>query len=113
MLELAERFEHCLPPHLGGLAALLDRTPGTDVVFMAHAGFDGVRTVGDLFGGKLIGAAVEGRLWRVPGSQIPTTDQARRRWLFEQWLELDAWVGAVQRSQPARASTPSSASLRP
>ena len=92
LLELAERLGHCLPPHSGGLASLLERAPGTDVVLFAHVGFDGVRSIGDLFAGKLIGQRVRGKLWRVEGSQIPIDADARRRWLFEQWLELDAWV---------------------
>lgn len=94
LLALAERLGHCLPPHSGGLASLLERAPGTDVVLFAHVGFDGVRSLGDLFAGKLIGQRVRGKLWRVPGPQIPREADARRRWLFERWLELDAWVAA-------------------
>lgn len=96
LADLAARFEHCLPPHLGGLAALLDRRPEADVVFMAHAGLDGIRTLADLFDGALIGARLEVALWRVPAAEIPTELGARRRWLFEHWLEVDAWV--AQRS---------------
>lgn len=95
LLELAERFEHCLPPHAGGLAALLERAPDTDVVFLAHTGFEGVRGLGDLFAGALIEREVRVYLWRVPHAQIPTQAGPRRRWLFEQWLELDAWVAAL------------------
>ena len=93
LVELAERFEHGLPPHLGGLASLLDRQPEADVVFMAHAGLDGIRGVGDLFGGRLIGTRLDVALWRVAAAEIPSEPDARRQWLFEQWLEVDRKVG--------------------
>jgi 1-acyl-sn-glycerol-3-phosphate acyltransferase len=88
-LSLAEQLQHALPPHLGGVAALLERAPEADVVFMTHVGLEGVRTLADIFGGALIGRTLRVRLWRVPRAEIPDDRGELRRWLYEQWLAVD------------------------
>jgi len=92
-LARAERLRHVLPPRLGGPLALLDAGPEADAVFCAHAGFDGVRTMGDLLAGALVGRTVRVALWRVPRGAIPEDDAGREAWLYEQWQRLDDWVG--------------------
>lgn len=101
LLDRARALEHTLPPHSGGVLALLQRAPGVDVAFLAHAGFDRVRTLGDLFRGALIGARIEGELWRVPAAEIPADEAGRRAWLFDQWARIDRWVAARGRSGAA------------
>ena len=101
LLERARALEHTLPPHSGGVLALLERAPGVDVAFLAHAGFDRVRTLGDLFRGALIGARIEGELWRVPAAEIPADEAGRRAWLFDQWARIDRWVAERGRSGAA------------
>jgi 1-acyl-sn-glycerol-3-phosphate acyltransferase len=92
-LARAERLRHVLPPRLGGPLALLDACPEADAVFCAHVGFDGVRTMGDLLAGALLGRTVRVALWRVPRAAVPEGDDAREAWLYEQWQHLDDWVG--------------------
>jgi hypothetical protein len=93
-LARAQALTHTLPPRLGGPMALLDALPGADVVFMAHTGFEGLTHLQDLLDGSMVGARVCLRVWRVPASQIPAEREARARWLYAQWADLDAWVGA-------------------
>jgi len=91
---LAARLNHLLPPRLGGPLALLDEAAaGTDVVFCAHTGFDGLRSVGDLWHGDLIGRTIRVKFWRYRGDEIPAGDEARTGWLYNRWQELDDWVG--------------------
>lgn len=99
-LSLALQLRHSLPPHLGGVQALLERAPGVDVVFMTHTGLEGVRTLGHIFGGALIGRTIRVKLWRVARGDVPIGEL--RRWLYEQWLEVDAF--GASRNQATQAS---------
>jgi hypothetical protein len=58
---------------------------GTDVVFLAHFGFEGTATFHDLWRGELIGRRVRVRLRRVRGSEIPSDRDAKIDWLYSQW----------------------------
>ncbi len=95
--ELADRarsLHHLLPPRLGGSLALLEENPGLDAVFCAHTGFESVGRPADVLGGSLLDGEVKVRFWRIPYGEIPVESTARSRWLFEQWLKMDAWVGS-------------------
>ena len=94
----AERLERVLPPRLGGPLAMLEASPGVDVVFGAHAGFEGVGSLGDLWNGVLVDATVRARFWRVPAAEIPPSREARAAWLYEQWSRMDRSVAALQES---------------
>ena len=91
-----------LPPRLGGVLTLLDACPGADVVLLAHAGFDGVAHVRDLWRGGLLGRTVRLSFRRVPASEIPPDAADRARWLDAQWAWMDAWVAATV-APPLRA----------
>jgi 1-acyl-sn-glycerol-3-phosphate acyltransferase len=101
---LAGRLRNVLPPRLGGPLALLDEARGVDVVFFAHVGLDGFEYISDIWRGGLVGQTIRIKLWRVPAAEIPDGDEARTEWLYENWLEVDAWVGE-QLGRP-RASAP-------
>jgi 1-acyl-sn-glycerol-3-phosphate acyltransferase len=91
---LANRLNHLLPPRLGGPLALIDEAASeTDIVFCAHYGFDGVRTVADIRAGVLVGKTIKVRFWRFPASDLPSGEAARTEWLFDRWQMLDDWVG--------------------
>ena len=90
----AERLNHLLPPRLGGPLALIDEAAAeTDIVFCAHTGFDGLRTVGDIWAGELVKQTIRVRFWRYEGDCIPEGEAARIEWLYERWQILDDWVG--------------------
>ncbi len=93
-LERDRRLRCLLPPHLGGLLALLDREAGADVVVMAHTGLEGLVRVTDLWGGRLLGRTLRVAFWRVPASTIPAGREARVEWIYSQWERLDEWVAA-------------------
>lgn len=104
--ELAERsraLQHVLPPRLGGVLALLEEAPGVDVAFCVHTGFESLRTLNDLWNGRLVGRAIDVEFWRVPAASIPAARDARVAWLFDQWERVDRWLEA--RAVRAAAAT--------
>ncbi|MCB9760516.1 MAG: 1-acyl-sn-glycerol-3-phosphate acyltransferase [Alphaproteobacteria bacterium] len=91
----AEALQRTLLPRPGGPLGLLEHTPGVDVVFCAHQGFSGVRDMGSLLNGRLVGQTVRVRFTRVRAADIPPAGQARYDWLIDQWKALDRWLGEV------------------
>lgn len=87
---------HVLPPRLGGVLGLLERNTSADVVFCAHTGFEGVRRLGDLWNGVLVGRRIRIAFWRVAWADVPAGREERVAWLFDQWQRLDRWVGENQ-----------------
>ncbi|MDQ2621919.1 MAG: 1-acyl-sn-glycerol-3-phosphate acyltransferase [Actinomycetota bacterium] len=91
---LAARLNHLLPPRLGGPLAMLDEaSSGTDIVFCGHVGFEGIRTVKDVWAGVLVGRQIKIRFWRYDGTTIPDGESARTEWLYAKWQIVDDWVG--------------------
>ena len=101
LVERGRRLSTLMPPRLSGVLGLLDRDSGADVVFMAHAGFDGVRRISDMWNGVLIGRTVRVAFWRCRRASIPADREGRIDWLFREWERLDAWVSGHQ--SPPRA----------
>ncbi len=83
-----------LPPRPGGPLGLIEAAPQVDVLFLAHAGLEGLATVRDLLAGSVRGRTIRVHLRRVSARQIPTTPDARLAWLHEEWAQLDFWVDA-------------------
>jgi hypothetical protein len=81
-----------LPPRPGGVLALLDAMPGTDVVVIAHAGLDRFASFSDLARAVPLRDPICVVAWRIPADLIPTSVADRIRWLDEQWVRLDDWV---------------------
>jgi 1-acyl-sn-glycerol-3-phosphate acyltransferase len=98
----ARALRHLLPPRVGGPLALVSAATGVDVVFAAHVGLEGAATLGDLTNGRLIGARVRVKLFRVPASEIPA--EGREAWLDAWWSRLDAWVTAESDPERGRGS---------
>lgn len=89
-LARAQEFTTVLPPRLGGALALLEAAPEADVVFCAHSGFDGIRSLRDFSSGAFVGAVIRVHFFRVPRAQLPQGSEARAAWLHQQWLRVDA-----------------------
>jgi len=88
---------------LGGPLNLLDQNEAADVVFCAHFGFDGVVDLRDFLRGSLVGVVVKVRFWRVPFAAVPATRDARKEWLFENWMRVDEWVGRQKANEVVAA----------
>jgi 1-acyl-sn-glycerol-3-phosphate acyltransferase len=96
MAPLAAGLRHVLPPRLGGPLALLDEATDADVVFCGHVGLDGFARIGNIWAGGLVGTTVRVRFWRHARAEVPSEYDARVRWLYERWQELDDWIGAYR-----------------
>ncbi len=92
LLGWAERYQHVLPPRLGGTLALLETCPEADVVFCAHAGLEDALTKTSIAAGGLIGRPLRIRFWRVPAADRPKDGEGLRQWFFEEWAKVDDWV---------------------
>lgn len=101
--EKARMLKNVLPPRLGGPLNLLESNEAADVVFCAHFGFDGVVDLRDCLRGSLVGRVVRVRFWRVGYNEIPSTRDARKDWLFENWTRIDDWVGRQKASEQVAA----------
>jgi 1-acyl-sn-glycerol-3-phosphate acyltransferase len=93
----ADRRLRCLlPPRTGGLLAIFDGRPGTDLVVMAHTGLEGAVRIPDLWRGALIGRTLRVEFWRVPGATLPADRDGRVDWIYAQWVRLDGWLAAAR-----------------
>lgn len=92
LVPIAESFERCLPPKLGGALSLMDAAPEADILFVAHRGLEGLAEISDLLSGKVVGKKVQIQIWRVAATDIPR-GEGRQRWLFEWWKRIDDFVG--------------------
>jgi 1-acyl-sn-glycerol-3-phosphate acyltransferase len=102
--ELAERgrrLGHLLPPRLGGPLALLESTPGADVVVCGHVGLDGFSHLSDIWAGGLSGRTIFVRMERFARAGVPGDRQGRIDWLYDRWADMDAWIDASLASEPA------------
>jgi 1-acyl-sn-glycerol-3-phosphate acyltransferase len=102
---LSLRLRHVLPPRPGGTLALLEHAlpQGADVVIFAHKGLERLVRLHDVLSGKAVGTEVCLRLWRIAGTEVPAERQARLRWLFERWHEVDAFAGEDAVPMPVAA----------
>ncbi len=94
-----QQIEHLLPPKVGGFLAVLDGASEVDVIVMAHAGFDGLRLISDMWRGALVGRTIRVRFERTARAAIPQDAPGRVAWLDDAWAGADAWI-AVQLALP-------------
>lgn len=92
LLRSAERFQHVLPPRLAGTMALLEKAPNADAIFFAHRGFEGASSFAEIFSGSMIGREIRVRYWAVPAYSIPRDIEAQKRWIYQQWRQVDELV---------------------
>ena len=105
-LSLALELEHTLTPRIRGPLALVQRNQEqdspADILFLAHRGFEGSATLGQLLSGGLIGKAIELAFWRVDASDVPSCEAAFVEWLIDEWRKVDSFVAAGDPSPPTR-----------
>lgn len=89
-LARARALTTVLPLRLGGALALLEAAPEADLVFCAHSGFDGIRSLKDFASGAFVGAHIRVHFFRVARAQVPEGSEARAAFLHEQWQRVDA-----------------------
>jgi 1-acyl-sn-glycerol-3-phosphate acyltransferase len=90
----ARQMPNLLPPKPGGALAAIGAAPGADVIFVAHAGLDGLVSVGDVWRDLPIGQVVQARWWRIPHDEVPrdASHEAQVKWLYDWWQLIDGWI---------------------
>jgi 1-acyl-sn-glycerol-3-phosphate acyltransferase len=94
--ERCAAWRHVMPPHSGGVAAVLAART-MDVVFCAHRGLEPAATAKALLNGSMIGQRVDVALWRVEASKIPEGRAEQALWLDAMWAEMERRVEAMRR----------------
>lgn len=90
-LERARGLKHTLLPKAGGISAALDGRPDAVVLFVAHAGLEGLYGLADLWSAVPLRRLVWAHAW--PAQIDPPGGYAERaRWLHDEWCEVDAWI---------------------
>ena len=84
------RYPNLLPLRLGGVLGMLEANPGKDLVFLAHAGFEGSANIHDLLGGGWLNQKVRLHFWRVSYVDIPKENV--QDFLFNEWDKMQATV---------------------
>lgn len=85
--EILAGHDNVLPPRSGGVLALLDHN--VDVVAVAHAGFEDLRGIKEIWQRTPVDRTITLSFRRYPAAEIPSDSTGQRRWLHETW----AWVG--------------------
>jgi 1-acyl-sn-glycerol-3-phosphate acyltransferase len=90
----AERMVYVLAPRPGGALASIAATPDTDILFVAHTGLEGLSSVADLWRGLPMERHVLAGWWLEAEEDVPAGHDARIRWLYDRWEEIDRWIAA-------------------
>ncbi|MBE3001551.1 1-acyl-sn-glycerol-3-phosphate acyltransferase [Nocardiopsis sp. HNM0947] len=92
LADRASAMRNVMAPRTGGLFAALDAAPDADVVFVGHTGLDRMVTVADIWRELPMDKQIVMHGWHVRAEDVPTTDQARRRWLYDWFATIDDWI---------------------
>lgn len=88
-----DRWPNLLPVRLGGVTGMMAANPGKDVVFLAHAGFEGSADIHDLLNGGWLNQRVRLHFWRVPYADLPKENV--QEFLFREWDTMQSTVGTL------------------
>jgi 1-acyl-sn-glycerol-3-phosphate acyltransferase len=88
-----DRWPNLLPVRLGGVTGMMAANPGKDLVFLAHAGFEGSADIHDLLNGGWLNQRVRLHFWRVPYADLPKENV--QEFLFREWDTMQSTVGAL------------------
>jgi 1-acyl-sn-glycerol-3-phosphate acyltransferase len=97
-------LRHLNPPRPAGTLFVLEGAATADVVFVAHAGFEGLDTFGGILRAIPGAAPVLIDCERIPRVDVPAGADARSAWLDEQWLRLDDRVDGLLGERAALAA---------
>ena len=100
LADRAREFDHLLPPKPTGVATAIAAAPTADIVFVGHVGLEKLATARDLWRGIPMDSHVTSRLWTVAAEEVPPPPDLEV-WLYDQWQEIDDWIGATLASGAA------------
>lgn len=103
----ARALTHVLPPRPGGAMAALSARPDSDVMIVAHAGLDSLVSPGQMWQAlPLRSRPMRIQPWLHPADAVPRDEPSARRWLDDQWAQVDSWINSTA-GAPAGPGAPS------
>ncbi len=104
MLAVTRDLKNTLPPLREGGLKLVKSTTDADVVFIAHRGIDDAGAMSDLVSGGLTKAEIRIKIWRVPASEVPRTEEdGLHQFFVENWKRIDRFVAGETVDVPQRS----------
>ena len=76
---------------LDHILALLDATPGADLVVIGHSGFEKFSSFQEIFRNVPFTSPIHLTLKRVPHTEIPANDRDKVKFLDDLWHGVDLW----------------------
>lgn len=95
----AHHLRNLLPPQPAGVFAAIDAAAHADLVFVAHTGLDHMQSVHQAWCGVPLTHPVDVTWWTIPTERVPVEEDARLRWLHDNWAEVDAWISRAQQTE--------------
>lgn len=92
LVNRAEALRHTLLPRAGGTLSAVEGAPDAAMVFVAHAGLEGLHGFGDLWAAVPLSRVVTAHAWP---TNPPATDDDRDAlagWLHQEWQRVDDWI---------------------
>lgn len=105
LLARGRRLVRSLPPRPGGVLGLLEQNPQLDIVVCGHVGLEAGTRLPDFVNGALVGQTLQLRFWRYSAAELPKDAEGRLLWLYDRWLEMDAWADAAIRAARGAQAT--------
>lgn len=101
--DLAESWEHILPPRSRGVVTAMTARPDADVMIVAHTGLEWLVTPWQIFKAiPLHDHPFLIRAWTFGPDERPTDPAEIAIWLDEQWAVVAEWVAERQEFTPRR-----------
>ncbi|HEY7875232.1 MAG TPA: 1-acyl-sn-glycerol-3-phosphate acyltransferase [Actinomycetota bacterium] len=92
--ERAEGMLNVLPPRHRGPLAAITSAPDADVAFVAHSVLEELGSFKELWRRIPLEDPIDARYWRIPPSEVPTTEDEIIEWLYAWWERIDEWIAA-------------------
>ena len=91
----AVAMRYTLAPKPGAVTAAMEGAPDATVVFVAHAGLDGIYGFADLWRAIPLRRRSTAQAWVAPLDERPTGYTEQTYWLYRQWTAVDEWIAAT------------------
>ncbi len=90
----AAALRHVLPAKTRGPVACLTARPDADVMVVAHAGFERLTTLREIYDAvPFDGRPFLVKTWTYAAAEIPDDAAGIAAWVEEKWDDVDAWIG--------------------
>lgn len=88
----AVSLRYTLAPRPGAVTAAMEGAPDATVVFVAHAGLEGIYSMADLWHAIPLRRIMRAHAWPASLHERPKGQAERTTWLYRQWLAVDRWI---------------------